>query len=32
MLRYGADLEVVAPEELRARVAATAGEVAALYR
>jgi predicted DNA-binding transcriptional regulator YafY len=32
MLRFGADLEVVAPEELRARIAATAGAVAALYR
>jgi predicted DNA-binding transcriptional regulator YafY len=31
MLRFGADLEVVAPEELRARIAATAREVAALY-
>jgi predicted DNA-binding transcriptional regulator YafY len=31
MLRYGADLEVVAPEELRARIAQTAAEVAALY-
>jgi predicted DNA-binding transcriptional regulator YafY len=31
MLRYGPDLEVVAPEELRARVAATARAVAGLY-
>ena len=31
LLRHGAGLEVVAPEELRVRVAATAREVAALY-
>jgi len=31
LLRYGPDVEVIAPEELRARVAATAREVAALY-
>jgi predicted DNA-binding transcriptional regulator YafY len=31
MLRYGADLEVVAPEELRERIAETARDVAALY-
>lgn len=32
LLRYGDDLEVIAPKELRARIAATAGAVAALYR
>ncbi|HUZ99306.1 MAG TPA: WYL domain-containing protein [Gaiellaceae bacterium] len=31
MLRYGPDLEVVAPLELRERIAATARDVAALY-
>ncbi|HEY5100409.1 MAG TPA: WYL domain-containing protein [Gaiellaceae bacterium] len=31
MLRYGPDLEVVAPVELRDRIAATARDVAALY-
>jgi predicted DNA-binding transcriptional regulator YafY len=31
MLRYGSDLEVVAPVELRDRIAATARKVAALY-
>jgi predicted DNA-binding transcriptional regulator YafY len=31
MLRYGPDLEVVAPEELRARIAETARAVAAQY-
>jgi len=31
LLRYGPGVEVIAPEELRARVAATAREVAALY-
>jgi predicted DNA-binding transcriptional regulator YafY len=31
MLRYGPDLEVVAPEELRARIAETARAVAGLY-
>jgi predicted DNA-binding transcriptional regulator YafY len=31
MLRYGPDLEVVAPEELRARIAGTARAVASLY-
>jgi predicted DNA-binding transcriptional regulator YafY len=31
MLRHGADLEVVAPAELRDRIAETARDVAALY-
>jgi predicted DNA-binding transcriptional regulator YafY len=31
LLKFGPDAEVLAPRELRARMAATAGEVAALY-
>jgi predicted DNA-binding transcriptional regulator YafY len=31
LLRYGPDVEVLAPEELRGRIAETAGAVAALY-